>query len=294
MLDFSLNNSVFLGLVTHEKSKYLNTFGHHEKFSNLLDLLDIENWSINDRNVTDAESEKINYRIEINSIWRLFRSLIGTQYRILIKSKLQNFNLFAFHTFSGIYTVLMLLCKLLLTNFNKEINKGYRVMIARQYKISEAHIDHIYNASISKMTYSLILEDDFILNDGYPLKDTFPKILRFLDNSEFVKVLSISESFSPSLLGFNHISNFTPFENLNFYNLSTPVTNTVSAMLYKTDIFQLLLPLLKSYRKYKIIPIDHKLNMAFNELLKNQKSNLHLLSYLSPGLFIQGSIHDNE
>ena len=176
-MDFSLNNSVLLGLVTHGKSKYLNTFGHHEKFSNLLNLLDIENWSINDRNVTDAESEKINYRIEINSIWILFRSLTGTQYRILIKSKLRNFNLFVYHTFSGIYTVLMLLCKLLLTNFNKEINKGYRVMIARQYNISESHIDQFYNASISKMTYSLILEDDFILNDGYPLKDSFPKIL---------------------------------------------------------------------------------------------------------------------
>ena len=289
-----MNNSVYWGLVTHAKSKYLNSSGEHENFSNLVRHLGVESYSINDKNITDAESERIDFRNEIDSIWRLFKSLLGTQFRILIKSKLRNLNLFFYHAFSGIYSVLSLLSKLLLTNFNSNINKEYRFMIARQHNISEAHIDHLYNSSISKAIYTLILEDDFVINADYPLKETLPKILRFLDNSEVVKVLSISESFSPSLLGFNHISNFNPFENLNFYNLSTPVTNTVSAMLYNNQILQQLLPLLKSYHKYKIIPIDHKLNMAFNELSKVQKSNLRILSYLSPGLFIQGSIHDDE
>jgi high-affinity K+ transport system ATPase subunit B len=92
-------------------------------------------------------------------------------------------------------------------------------------------------------------------------------------------------------LGFSKVSTYIPFEKLDFYKLSTPVTNTVSAMFYKTDILSQLIPILKSYLKYKIIPIDHKLNMAFVELGKVKESNIHSLTYLSPGLFIQGSIH---
>jgi hypothetical protein len=288
-----MSGSIFLGLITHSESKYLNTFGIHEKFANLTKELNVGLYSIHDINATDASLEKIIIRDEVISICMLLKSLMQTQLRILLKSKLHNFVFFTYHVLSGIYSTMKLLFKLQLSVFSLRYNQEYRRMIARQHNISEAHITQLSNSLNSNLTYSLILEDDFIENRFYPINETLFKIVEFMDKTPDVKVLSISESFSPKLLGFDKISTNISFEDLNFYNLLTPVTNTVSAMFYKSDILNQIIPILTSYRKYKIIPIDHKFNMAFVELGKFKKDNYLALSYLSPGLFIQGSIHEN-
>ena len=286
-----MDGAIFLGLITHSESKYLNTYGKHENFANLVKDLNVERSFVHDINATDASLEKIVVRDEVISICVLMKSLTQTQLRLLLKSNFHNFLLFTYHILSGIYSTMKLLFKLLISVFSLKYNQDYRRMIARQHNISEAHITQFSNSLVSNLTYSLILEDDFIMNKTYRLSETLSKIVKFMEKSPDVKVLSISESFSPKLLGFSKVSTYIPFEKLDFYKLSTPVTNTVSAMFYKTDILNQLIPILKSYRKYKIIPIDHKLNMAFVELGKVKESNIHSLTYLSPGLFIQGSIH---
>jgi hypothetical protein len=293
MTETRVDKSIFLGLITHSGSKYLNSFGIHEKFENLTKEMNIEKYSVHDINATDASLEKIVVRDEIISICILMKSLIQTQLYLLLKSKFHNFVLFTYHVLSGIYSTMKLLFKLQLSVFSIKHNQKYRKMIARQHNISEAHITQLSNSLVSNLTHSLILEDDFILNKTYPLSETLSKIVKFIDKSPDVNVISISESFSPKLLGFGKVSTYIPFEGLDFYNLSTPVTNTVSAMFYKSDILNQLIPILKSYRRYKIIPIDHKFNMAFVELGKIKENKVFALSYLSPGLFIQGSIHDD-
>ena len=291
MSESHLGGAIFLGLITHGGSKYLNIFGKHEKFTNLIKELDIEKSFIHDFNATDASLEKIVVRDEVISIFILLKSLMQTQSRLLFKSNFYNFVLFTYHVLSGIYSAMKLLFKLQLSVFSIKYNQEYREMIARQHNISEAHITQLSNSLVSNLKYSLILEDDFIMNKTYLLNETLSKIVKFMDKSPGVNVLSISESFSPKLLGFSKASTYIPFEKLDFYNLSTPVTNTVSAMFYKSDILNQLIPILKSYRKYKIIPIDHKFNMAFFELGKIKENSMITLSYLSPGVFIQGSIH---
>lgn len=291
MSESNVGRTIFLGLITHSESKYLNTFGIHENFANLVKDLNVEKSLIHDINATDASLEKIVVRDEIISICVFTKSLMQTQLRLLLKSNFHNFLLFTYHVLSGIYSTMKLLFKLLLSVFSLKYNLEYRRMISRQHNISEAHINQFSNSLVSNLTYSLILEDDFIVNKTYRLSETLSKIVKFMDKSPDVKVLSISESFSPKLLGFSKVSTYIPFEKLDFYKLSTPVTNTVSAMTYKTDFLNQLIPILKSYRKYKIIPIDHKLNMALVELGKVKESNIRALTYLTPGLFIQGSIH---
>ena len=293
MLDSPVTESIFFGLITHPDSKYLNAFGVHEKFVNLVKDLDVISFFVNDVNVTDPLSEKINIRDEIFSISILFKSLLNTQFRVLLKSNFSNFPLFVYHSLSGIYSICVLFSKLILTQFHPKLYYNYQKMLARQHNISEAHIAQLRNCLHSNLKFSLILEDDFLINRDYLMKDTLSKIVNYMINTDIVKILSISESFSPKLLGFGKVSTYLPFEELDFYILSTPVTNTVSAMFYKTDILNQLIPILKSYRRYKIIPIDHKFNMAFVQLRKINKNHNLALSYLSPGLFIQGSIHDN-
>jgi len=291
MSESNVGKTIFLGLITHSESKYLNTFGIHEDFANLVKDLNVEKSFIHDINATDSSLEKIVVRDEVISICVLMKSLTQTQLRLLLKSNFHNFVLFTYHVLSGIYSTMKLLLKLLLSVFSPKINQEYRRIIARQHNISEAHITQFSNSLVSNLAYSLILEDDFIMNKSYCLSETLSKIVKFMVKSPDVNVLSISESFSPKLLGFSKVSTYIPFKDLDFYKLSTPVTNTVSAMFYKTEILIQLIPILESYRKYKIIPIDHKLNMAFVELGKVKESNIHALTYLSPGLFIQGSIH---
>jgi hypothetical protein len=289
-----VSDSMFLGLITHPNSKYLSALGVHEKFINLAKDLKVHDFVVNDGNVTDFTAEKIIIRDELLSIFILFITLLRTQTRILLKSRFSNLVLFIFHIISGIYSICILIFKLIFAQFHPTIHNNYKKIIARQHNISEAHINQLINSLNSKFKFSLILEDDFVLNGDYSINEALKSIIDFLNKDTPVQIISISESFNPDLLGFKNVSVYTPFENLHLFNLTTPVTNTVSAMFYKNEILSMLIPLLKSYRKYKIIPIDHKLNMAFAELCRREKFYLSMLSYVSPGLFIQGSIHGTK
>ena len=120
---------------------------------------------------------------------------------------------------------------------------------------------------------------------------TINTLLEFLKIKSNASIISISESFSFLELGITSAVTNSNFNQINLYESALPVTNTVSAMLYKTQFLKQILPYLLEYRKYRIIPIDHKINMALHQIYKIRKSESNFFYFMHPGLFIQKSIH---
>jgi hypothetical protein len=147
----------------------------------------------------------------------------------------------------------------------------------------------------SNKRYVLILEDDFLIEDI----EAIIKILKFATSAEVsksnVQLVNLSKSFSYLELGFQNFVGSSikdvSYPNYTIDILKYPVTNTVCATLYKTDFLIKLTSELESQKQISIIPIDHKINIALNKLLKKGLIEKECYGSSNPSLFIQGSLH---
>ena len=280
-----------MGLITHAKSSYLDAKGNHELFKNLINQLDLSSFYISDLDITFPEMEQIHTKMELDSLFTLFISLTRTRINLLYYSKLKNIFSVFIHILSSISIIFQLLIRLFLSRFFKVSNYKYRLIMSRQHNISESHIAQFLDSVKSNFEFSLILEDDFKINQDYSLELTINNLLEFMKTNSNVSIISISESFSFLELGISNTVSNVQSNNLNLYEVALPVTNTVSAMLYKTEFLRQIIPYLFEYRKYRIIPIDHKINMALHQICKNKNYESDFFYFMQPGLFIQDSIH---
>ena len=280
-----------IGLVTHAKSSYLDAKGDHELFKDLINQLDLSNFYISDLDITCPEMEQIHTKMELDSLFTLFISLVRTQINLLYFAKLKNIFSVFIQILNAFYLIILLVIKLFFSRFSKLLNHKYRSIMSREHNISESHISQFLDSSRSNFDYSLILEDDFRLNQDYSLELIINSLLEFMKINSNVSVISVSESFSFSELGISNTVRNIQSDNLNLYEATFPVTNTVSAMLYETKFLREILPYLLEYRKYRIIPIDHKINMALHQIYKKKNFESGFFYFMQPGLFIQDSIH---
>ncbi len=280
-----------IGLVTHANSSYLDSEGNHQLFKDLINQLDLSGFYISDLDMTLPEMEQIHTKMELDSLFTLFIFLVRTRINLLYYSKLKNIFSVFIHILNAIYIIFQLLIKLFLSRLSKVSNYKYRLIMSRQHNISESHIAQFIDSVKSNFEFSLILEDDFKINQDYSLELTINSLLEFMKINSNVSIISVSESFSFSELGISNIVRNIQSNNLNLYEATLPVTNTISAMLYKTQFLKQILPYLLEYRKYRIIPIDHKINMALHQIYKKKNSESDFFYFMQPGLFIQDSIH---
>lgn len=288
----NVNSRIYLGLVTYPESKYLNQVGVHEDFDSLSKALKINNNFIYNRNVTDKKSEYFTFLNEISSIYILANTLIKSQLNLLQKSYFRNFYYFFRHLSSAFYILSRMLMWLFLSYLSRKHKINYQIMKARQHNITEAHLFHLKNFIDSDYEYALIVEDDFKINEIYDPEDTIIKVLEYIDSNPYIQVFSISESFNYKKLGLEFICEKSSFKNLQIFDQLLPITNTVSAVIYKKLFLTKIYDSLLTLRKHKIIPIDHKLNIVLNDLINKSFYEPKVLSFLSPGLFIQRSLHD--
>ncbi len=283
--------SLKIGLITHAKSSYLDAQGSHELFADLINKLELSSFYISDLNVTSPEIEKINTKRELESLLIFFMSLMRTRINLLHLTSLKNmFSVFK-QILNSIYIIFQLFSVLMLSRFSKVYNFRYRSILSRQHNISESHIAQFLDSVKSNFEFSLILEDDFRINQEYNIELAINTLLEFMKINRELAVVSVSESFSFSELGISNAVRNLNFCELNLYNSALPVTNTVSAMLYKTQFLELILPYLIEYRKYHLIPIDHKINIALYQIYKKRNFASDFFYFMQPGLFIQESIH---
>jgi hypothetical protein len=147
----------------------------------------------------------------------------------------------------------------------------------------------------SDKSFVLILEDDFFINDV----EAIMIMLKFATSIEVSKsklqLINLSKSFSYQELGFQNFVE-SSIKDVNYPNytidiLKYPVTNTVCATLYKSDFLKKLVCELESLKMVSLIPIDHKVNIALNRLIKKGLIDKECYGSSNPSLFIQGSLH---
>ena len=289
------DESIHFALLTHGESKYFENLRHAD-FDLLIKSYKTNSFSIQSNNViSDEDISRIQVFSQISDIFILLKSMIVVRSKIIRYSKSFFFLFNLKQAVSIIYNFLFLFITLCVAVFSITFYRHFRKNLIRQSNISAGHVNLMNLSLKSNKRYVLILEDDFWIED----MESIIKILNFATSAEVsksnVQLVNLSKSFSYLELGFQNfvgssINNST-YPNFTLDVLKYPVTNTVCATLYKTDFLIKLTSELESQKQISIIPIDHKVNIALNKLIKKGLIDKESYGSSNPSLFIQGSLH---
>jgi len=286
---------MYCGLLTHDASEYFIK-SSHKNFNLLKKSLGDITYQIHSTNkYKDEDISRIQFLGQIFDIFNLFKSMLRTRLTIVRHSG-SLFFLFNIEQIGLIIShFLHSLCSFIFALLNHKFYTSFRMKLVRQSNISSGHINIMKQSLKSSKKFVLILEDDFLIEDI----ESINEMLKFIKSTNIanskLQVINLSKSFSYQELGFRNFVKDTVV-NTNFPSqsidiLKYPVTNTVCATLYNVDFLNKLIGELERIKMLSIIPIDHKINIALNKLIKNGIIDKECYGSSNPGIFIQGSLH---
>jgi hypothetical protein len=160
----------------------------------------------------------------------------------------------------------------LLPVFRRTLNPGDRgfQVVRRLANIELSHMRVMRDAVESQADWVLILEDDAWTQDPSAFASDLQTFMDSRNAERTPVMLSLSESFTPSELGIQHLltpvaPDTTTSTTANPWQLwmsDLPVTNTVCATLYRGTFLREVVQVLDTIPLSPVIPIDFKLNEA--------------------------------
>ena len=161
---------------------------------------------------------------------------------------------------------------------------------------------HLWQQGIaSGARWVLILEDDGGCTD---IDDLAAGLVGLLGSTDFVgegglgrRYVNISASFESHQLGVDHLLRSTPLvwagsADRSIQASSRPITNTVCAILYNTELLTLIVAKFADMLFSPVIPIDFKLNAALMSLFRQGQFGDGDCLQVQPAPIVQMSMHE--
>lgn len=165
-----------------------------------------------------------------------------------------------------------------------------RIAARRLINIDLSHLRALEQAPADG--WVLILEDDARMADPHRTAGAILDLIRTIDTTPVV-LASLSESIDPAVLGVQHL--LTPaqehLDGRDVLRASRPVTNTVCATLYRSSFAMEVARRIRSRGLVPVAPIDWRLNEVLLDLWDAEALGPQSCLWVSPGLFMQGSMH---
>ena len=145
-------------------------------------------------------------------------------------------------------------------------------MVRRLVNIELSHLRIMGQAVASGARWAILVEDDAAAPDTPVFARDIAEFIDAADKRRQPLTMNLSESFTPRQLGIEHL--LTPIEEPGPWTMlaaDRPVTNTVCAVLYRVDFLARLLTELQAIPLSPVIPIDFKVNEAMMRLAISMK-----------------------
>jgi hypothetical protein len=292
MTDQDVPPSIFLGLITHPRTRFSDASGStgllHQLSSALTERSCKTQIGIVDQDLIDpgdldlsqgALRASINAEFSLESLWQTYLNPnIHNQAKPLIlrsRRLLQFIRLKAWG------------------RSDAPASKRGRNRLIRLANIEAAHLAAMELSCASGCDWALVLEDDATSQDIPTLAEALISHLSDWERLEQPVYVNMSESFSLSSLGIDHLVARHSLWDQTAEVLSTsrPVTNTVCAILYRSSFLADLLTTLRDIPMQPIIPIDWKLNAALMQLVQEGSIGDGDCFTLEPAPIRQSSMH---
>jgi len=173
--------------------------------------------------------------------------------------------------------------------------------VRRLANIELSHVSLWQKGLASGARWVLILEDDGGCAD---IDDLASGLIGLMDSADFIgeggigrRYVNISASFESHQLGVNHLLSSTPLTwsgavNRDIQASSRPITNTVCAILYDSELLALILEKFADMRFSPVIPIDFKLNASLMALFRQGQLGDGDCLQVQPAPIVQMSMHE--
>ena len=278
------SNSVFIGLVSHSKSPYLQSQGLGglsaqlaQSFSDLgvssqiqihtANLFDQSEFALTPKMARASVREEI----RLESAWSRFLQRpdrISQRVRVLGRS-----------------------IRFYLGWKSNSKTKELRRLLNIEY----SHVD-LYRLGVeSGCDWVIILEDDAFARTPATLAAGLKGVF---SSSHNVKMINLSESFALSEIGIEHLLTDTHSsdwpEGETAYSSLRPATNTVCAIAFRADFLRDLVADFDSEPAEPVVPIDWKLNAGLMRLWANGLIRAGECWFIEPGPVLQLSMHKDQ
>ena len=283
-----MSDSMFIGLVTHPKTRFPEASGPAGLAELLAQELASLGWS--------AQSSVMSENLIDSSILTLTHSNISDAVRLEMKIE-QDWNEFQHRKVDATKRHIWLRIREIFRLAKLQIptasaRESARRQMVRLANIEMAHLMLLQEGEESGADWILILEDDAINSDVPRLSRELDRHLRLWGGQPQPFYVNLSRSFSLDRL--KHGGSLTregPWsQDSHILSSTIPFTNTVCAVLYRKEFLQALNRELKSIPLEPVVPIDWKINMALMNLSGKGLLGKGDCYTIDPAPILQGSM----
>jgi len=272
--------ALFIGVVSHERSRFLANQGSSGLAYTLARELPGTEVQVNTRNLFDESGEllglddvqaSLTAELDVERRWSEFldspRRLSSTSTRAarLLKRRWQR------------------------------LRPPAAATVRRLFNIEMSHLDLMRRGLASRAPWVLILEDDAWATDIGDLATGLRHLMQSTSACEGFAYVNLSDSFDFTELRVNHL--LSPAEVAwngsrprVVLRSSRPATNTVCAILYSAEFLATLLTEMETLPVKPVIPIDWKLNAALMKLFDDGHLDETACLFIEPGPITQLSM----
>lgn len=165
-------------------------------------------------------------------------------------------------------------------------------LVTRLINIELSHLNLFERGLESGAPWVLILEDDAMSDN---IADCVDGIAGLLNSDSNVGFVNLSQSFSLEELGIGHLLEPSPVQwqgevDRIILSACRPVTNTVCAVLYRSEFLRSLVETIRDLPFYPVVPIDWRLNHALMVLVQQGMAGYGTAWFVEPGPIDQMSM----
>ena len=278
---------LLLGLITHPGSHFNSDGEATERFRELgaciQDLgLNVETL-ISDRNEFDTGDQKIPMAQRLNSAWAQVKAEKAWAKYLMASRGSRKIDLGPGWLFY--------LGMFLKRAFSFLVSSRY---LKRLANIDLSHLRVLKEGMASKADWILVVEDDGKVGKVQLVAEKISALIKALDDDEVDIFVNLSESIDHSELGAQEIlarakESLFLSDGAKVVHVTPPISNTVCANLYSRRFAIRFAEAIESQGILPSIPIDWRLNRVIMDSVGNDIKSFWVI----PGIFIQGSMHDN-
>ena len=282
-----MERTLFIGLVTHPRSRFTSARGPGGLAARLTTSLSEHHWNITSRIEDENRVGAPDIDLSLSSVQASVNLEFETERAWLRFQRRGHLPLLLKFSLSGRKTLRR-------WNYTRSARQPTaKAMLLRLANIEEAHIALMKQAVTSGCAWTLILEDDAQNSDVDQLARDLARSLEEWDGGGKPSYVNMSASFPLKDLKLSQrLTKKTSWDSgSDVLSAPIPFTNTVCAMLYRHGFLENLLSQLQSIPLEPVIPIDWKMNKAIMELYQEGKIGPGDCYSLDPAPIIQGSMH---
>lgn len=281
--------SLFIGLVTHPKSRYAHATGPTGLMASLTEEMRSSGWDVTcsvaaDNRIDDTQINlsreavlaSIHAELEAERQWRQFQTSAPPNAKDSVVLALRkHFRRWKF------------------ARRSEQSATAGRAMLMRLANIEASHVRLLHEAAESGAQWVLILEDDAFTTNVTELAHALNRHLTEWDTATQPKFINISRSFPLAQL---HLRQALTDEgawdsSARILGAAAPFTNTVCAIVYRGGFLADLNRELDAIPMQPVVPIDWKLNLAIMQAAAKGQLKAGDCYVIDPAPVLQGSMH---